>query len=120
VRRQRRRTRLLRRAPLRGHSVLAQMPEWRSSGNLWPVRFFLVEIPADTDPAVRARAGGTLGAAEARLRARARPTRILLAGVVVGQRRVVVLVAARDERAVEELVAVALLPAARIREVSRL
>jgi len=63
---------------------------------------------------------GTLGAAEARLRGRARPVRILLAGVFVGQRRLVVLLEAQDQGVADELVAVALLPAARVREVSRL
>ena len=78
---------------------------------------FLVEIPVpQPDRLDMERAARTLRAAHSRLSAGAVPVRVVVAGVTVGDARLVCLIDAETVETVRSLVTLALLPAGRIRE----
>ena len=80
---------------------------------------FLVEIPMpERDGLGIVRAMRTLASAQARLSAGARPVRLVRAGLCAEERRLVCVFQAAAASHVRDLVALAFLPAARVREVS--
>ncbi len=83
--------------------------------------FYLVEIPMNTAawPELEL-AARTLDSAEERLRRTATAARTLIAGVTHQDGRLVCVVEAPSLEVVRRLVALALLPAGRIRQISRL
>ena len=82
--------------------------------------FFLVEIPMnDATPPELELAARTLDAAQARLRRTATRARTVIAGATHHDGRLVCLIEAPGVDVVRRLVAMALLPAGRIREITR-
>jgi hypothetical protein len=82
--------------------------------------FFLVEIPMNNAGRPElALAARTLDAGQARLRRRATAARTVIAGVTHEDGRLVCLVEAPSFDVVRSLVTLALLPAGRIREITR-
>jgi hypothetical protein len=105
--------------PLRVGSVLAQMPGRRARATVEAMRYFLVEIPMrDADQVSLRRATRTLLMAQSRLRQGTAVARTLLAGVVAAEGRLLCVIEAPQTDAVRTLIALALLPAARIREIT--
>jgi hypothetical protein len=81
--------------------------------------YFVVEIPInEADWLLVKRATITLEAAQGRLRRGGIATRQVIAGVIAQDSRLICLVEAGNRDTVRRLVALALLPAGRIREIS--
>jgi hypothetical protein len=84
------------------------------------MRYFLVELPVNQPDRVEMeRATRMLRAAEARLFGRAMAARPVVAAVINDNGRLVCLIEAPSVDALRQLVALALLPVGRIREVSQ-
>ena len=84
------------------------------------MRYFLVELPVhQPDRVEMERATRTLRVAEARLSGTAMAARPLIPRSINGDGRLVCLIEAPNVQALRRLVALALLPVGRIREVSR-
>ena len=104
---------------LRTRSVFAWMPRSLYSDEPGAMSYFLVEIPVPQSDSVDiARAVRTLEAAQSRLSDGEIVVRPLVAGVTSDDGRLVCLMEAEAVEGVRSLVALALLPAGRIREVS--
>lgn len=103
---------------MRTRSVFAGMRQDASAASLEDVRCFLVEIPV-AEPALveLERATGTLRAAQARLPGRGALPNAEIVEVVLDNGRLVCLIQAPSLLDVRRLVALALLPGGRIREV---
>jgi hypothetical protein len=101
-------------------SVFAPMPRDRQTVSVERMRWFLVDISVpDPDRMDLERATRTLRAAQGRLFTSASRLRPLIAGVITEGGRLVCLIEAPSIPAVRRLVALALLPGGRIREVRR-
>jgi hypothetical protein len=83
--------------------------------------YFLVEVRmSDAGQLDMERAARTLDAAQTRLLRTATPTRTIVAGFTQDDGRLVCLIEATSPEAVRRLLTMALLPAGRIREITRL
>jgi hypothetical protein len=101
-------------------SVFARMPRDRQMVSVERMCWFLVDISVpNPDRADLERATRTLRAAQGRLPMAAARLRPLMAGVITEGGRLVCLIEAPSIPAVRRLVALALLPGGRIREVRR-
>jgi Protein of unknown function (DUF4242) len=83
--------------------------------------YFLIEVPmSEPGPLELERATRTLHAAQARLLRSRTATHLVITGITADDGRLVCLIEAPDLEAVRHLVTLALLPAARIRQVTHL
>jgi hypothetical protein len=103
---------------LRTRSVFAGMARDRGRTRVGTMRWFLVEIPIpQPDPVDLKRAARTLGAAQVRLSSSRSPGPAVIAAFTDRADRLVCLIESPTIDATRRLVALALLPAGRIREV---